>query len=113
MQLTPRRLAGALAAVAVGLALSASTSGAATSCWQRVITDWSHDGSIGGSYSTACLRAAQRHVPTDLKIYSTIDDDLQRAVRVHAARRLAVARRPTLAAAGVPATAPASLSPFA
>jgi hypothetical protein len=88
------RLLG-LAVVATGLAvaLSPPASAASVPCWQRVILDWSKHGSIAGTYPASCLRKAMQNEPTDLKIYSTLDDNLQRALarRSGTARRLAVA----------------------
>jgi hypothetical protein len=54
-----------------------------------VIADWSRDGSIDGVYSPSCYRQAMQNAPTDLKLYSTLEDDLQSALRQHTARRLA------------------------
>jgi len=62
---------------------------AATACWKAVIADWSRNGSIAGTYPAACYRQAMQNAPTDLKVYSTLEDDLQSALRQHAARRLA------------------------
>ena len=47
--------------------------------------------SIDGSYSSSCYRQAMQNAPTDLRIYSTLEDDLQTALRVHTGRRLAAA----------------------
>jgi hypothetical protein len=65
-----------------------STAAAATPCWKSVITDWSHDQKIDGRYSATCVRQAMQNAPTDLKIYSTIEDDLQAALQKRSARRL-------------------------
>jgi hypothetical protein len=69
------------------LALPAAST-AATPCWKSVITDWSHDQHVDGRYSTACIRQAMQNAPTDLKIYSTLEDDLQAALQKRSARRL-------------------------
>jgi hypothetical protein len=90
----------------VPLAL-AGPSVAATPCWQAVIADWSKDNKVDGNYSTACLRHAMVRAPTDLKIYSSLEDDLQSALRVHSVRRLAGVHR---AAANL--VAPGSSSPL-
>jgi hypothetical protein len=90
----PLRLLG-LAVFATGLAvaLPAPASAASAPCWQRVISDWSKHGSITGTYPASCLRQAMQNEPTDLRIYSTLDDNLQQALTLKsgAARRLAVA----------------------
>lgn len=86
--------AAVAAALAVAVALLLSTPAASVAsatrapCWQRVIADWSGNGSIDGHYRTSCLQAAQRNAPTDLRIYSTLEDDLQRALQTRAARRV-------------------------
>jgi hypothetical protein len=65
-----------------------STAAAATPCWKSVITDWSHDQKIDGRYSATCVRQAMQNAPTDLKIYSTIEDDLQAVLQKRSVRRL-------------------------
>ena len=101
-------------AVAVALLLPTPAASAASTasapCWQRVISDWSDNGTIGGRYSNACLEAAQRNAPTDLRIYSTLEDDLQRALQSHAARRVASAS--AHGTVEVASTAPGSSSSF-
>jgi hypothetical protein len=83
-------------ATGLAVALPASASDAPVSCWQRVIADWSKHGSITGSYPAFCLRQAMRNEPTDLRIYSNLDDSLQHALtwKPPTARRLAVALPP-------------------
>jgi hypothetical protein len=54
-----------------------------------VIADWSKDNAIDGRYSTGCIRQAMQNAPTDLKIYSSLEDDLQAALQARSARRLA------------------------
>jgi hypothetical protein len=83
---------------ALGLVLAFSplagtpSAAAATPCWKAVITDWARDGSIERAYPATCYRQAMQNAPTDLKVYSTIEDDLQSALRQRTARRLAGAR---------------------
>jgi hypothetical protein len=76
-------------AVAVTLGVRPVAAASATPCWQTVIADWSRDGSIDGKYAAACYRQAMQNAPTDLKIYSTLEDDLQSALRQRSSRRLA------------------------
>jgi hypothetical protein len=66
-----------------------SSASAAVPCWKAVIADWSRDGSVDGSYPATCYRQAMQNAPTDLKVYSTLEDDLQSALRQRTARRLA------------------------
>jgi hypothetical protein len=87
-----------LVVFATGLAVALPSSAAAASvpCWQRVILDWSKHGSITGTYPASCLRQTMQNEPTDLRIYSTLDDNLQQALtrKPPAARQLAVASAP-------------------
>ena len=87
-----RRLCLCFACVLAVLAYAfpaAAAPAATTPCWKTVIADWSQDNSIDGRYSTSCLRQAMQSAPTDLKIYSTLEDDLQTALRARSSRRLA------------------------
>jgi hypothetical protein len=92
----------ALASIAVALpvalrpAVASPVAATATPCWKSVIADWSRDGSIDRSYAPACYRQAMQNAPTDLKIYSTLENDLQRALRLRSSRRLAGAGTPAL-----------------
>jgi hypothetical protein len=76
----PRLLIAALAVSISLLAASPSVAHAATPCWQRVISDWTADGTIDGHYSPHCLRQAIKHTPEDLRDYSSIDDDINAAL---------------------------------
>jgi hypothetical protein len=70
----------ALAAVLlVGLAAPA-TSGAAVPCRDRIFNDWYHDGKIASSYPTSCYRDAQRHIPADARVYSSLATDINSAM---------------------------------
>src|SRR6516162_920500 len=78
-----------LSVVAAGLALwSSAPAGAAEPCWERVISDWSAHGRVTGTYPVSCYRQAMANAPTDLRIYSSIEDDLQSALGARTARRL-------------------------
>jgi len=84
------RFALGCAFAALVFAVSAPVAPAAsTPCWKRVIADWSKDNSVDGRYSTTCIRLAMQNAPTDLKIYSSLEDDLQTALEKRSARRLA------------------------
>jgi hypothetical protein len=99
-------LVGAIVACVLG---GASTDAAAVAapapCWQRLIADWS-DGHVDGRYPVSCYQRAIADEPTDLRIYSTLDDDLHAAIRTliatlatdHAHRRTLALERPTQAA---------------
>ncbi len=84
-------------ALSLAVGFAAAPSAAAAPCWQRVIADWSKDTSIDGTYPASCYRQAMQNAPTDLKIYSTLEDDLQRALASRSSRRLAEAHGPAAA----------------
>jgi hypothetical protein len=80
-------LSCALAGVAFAVSAPAAPA-ASLPCWKAVIADWSKDNSINGRYSPTCIRQAMAFAPTDLKIYSSLEDDLQTALQKRSARRL-------------------------
>ena len=112
-----RRVAGvaaaAVAAVAVGLTAFSAPARAALPCWERLIADWSGNGAIDGRYSIPCYRAAQQNAPTDLRIYSTLEDDLARGLAARTARHVAAAAPHEALAAASALPAPPSSSSFA
>lgn len=99
-----RRLAlsCACALAVLGGALSAPGASAATPCWQAVIADWSRDNAVDGRYSPECLRQAMVNAPTDLKIYSSVEEDLRAALQTRSARRLSGAHSATAASVATP-----------
>jgi hypothetical protein len=106
-------IVGAVVACALGVMVTSVTAAAAGSapCWQRLISDWS-DGHIDGRYPTSCYRSAIGNAPTDLRIYSTLDDDLQTALQAlivtpspdRARPRTLALARPAQTAASSPST---------
>jgi hypothetical protein len=76
---------------------------AAVACRDRVIADWSDNGRIDHSYPLACYRDAVKHLPEDLRSYSSAPDDIRQALterRSLQRHSRAVASQPaTLAAA--------------
>jgi hypothetical protein len=64
------------AALAAG---TATASAAEQPCWKRVLDDWQEDGRIDGVYPAQCYREALRHVPEDIRAYSSFPDDVRRA----------------------------------
>jgi hypothetical protein len=69
-----------LALAAAGAALAVSSAAAAsTPCWQTLINDW-YDGRIDSVYPVACYRAALEHMPEDIAQYSSLGDDINRAL---------------------------------
>jgi hypothetical protein len=68
----------ALATMAVAL-MAATSASAKEPCWQTLIDDW-YDGRIDNVYPVACYRAALEHQPEDVAQYSSLGDDINRAL---------------------------------
>jgi hypothetical protein len=62
----------------------AGTAGAAPSCASRLLADWS-DGRIDQTYPVACYRQAVAHLPEDVRVYSTAQNDITRALQAQLA----------------------------
>lgn len=86
----------AIALLALTASFGVAQASAATPCWPRLIADWADNGTVDGSFSPRCYRAAMAHAPTDLRIYSTIEDDLRFALQTRMLRRVSAetARKP-------------------
>ena len=106
MRLTPLALGAVLFVLGIP-----SVAHASTPCWKTVIADWSKDNRVDGRYPTACIRDAMVRAPTDLQIYSSIEDDLQSALRTRSVRRLAGVHTPAAASIAAP-NGSSSLSPL-
>ena len=71
-----------LLALAVLLLAALVLSGAGqakTSCVSRLLNDW-RDGRIDGTYSVGCYRTGLAHLPEDVRIYSSAESDIKRAL---------------------------------
>ena len=78
--MSPRGLRPLLAATALLAALVFSGTGQAKpSCVAAVLNDW-RDGRIDGTYSVGCYQAALAQLPEDLRIYSSAESDIKRAL---------------------------------
>ena len=91
----------ALAAL-LGLLVFAATGQAQTSCSSALLQDW-RDGRIDGTYPVACYRTALSQLPEDLRIYSSAESDIKRALLARSQATLAApakAQKPTPAAGG-------------
>jgi hypothetical protein len=78
-----------LAAVAAGLLVALFLPGqaaAGTPCWKKVLNDWSRGRPIG-NYPLHCYREAIRHLPEDLRDYSSASDDISAALQAQIAKR--------------------------
>ncbi len=65
---------------AAGALLLAGPAAAKEPCWKTLIDDW-YDGRIDNVYPVACYRAALEHMPEDVAQYSTLGDDINRALQ--------------------------------
>jgi hypothetical protein len=69
---------------ATGLGLIAlavtGTAGATQSCGSRLLADW-RDGRIDGTYPVECYRQALARLPEDVRVYSTAQADITRALQ--------------------------------
>ncbi len=79
--------------------MSAPPAAAKTPCWRQVINDWLDNDRIDGTYPLRCYQDAIRHVPNDLKQYSSIEEDIMAArlqlVRSRTVRTLNVVKNPS------------------
>jgi hypothetical protein len=71
-----------LIAMAVGLMALAWTgaAGASQSCASRLLADW-EDGRIDQIYPVSCYRQALADLPEDVRVYSTAQADITRALQ--------------------------------
>jgi hypothetical protein len=67
-------------AAAAGAILLAGPAAAKDPCWKTLIDDW-YDGRIDSVYPVACYRAALEHMPEDVAQYSSLGDDINRALQ--------------------------------
>src|SRR5256714_2611398 len=69
-------------AMAVGVVTLAYTgaAGATPSCGSRVLSDWS-DGRIDNTYPVSCYRQALAKLPEDVRVYSSAQTDITRALQ--------------------------------
>jgi hypothetical protein len=78
--MSPRALRPLLALTVLLAALVLSGTGQTqTSCFSAVLNDW-RDGRIDGNHSVACYQTALAQLPEDLRIYSSAESDIKRAL---------------------------------
>src|SRR5919206_3983060 len=68
-----------VAATGAALALSGSAT-AAPDCGQQVIADW-RDGRLDATYPVSCYRGALNELPEDVRVYSSAQSDITRALQ--------------------------------
>ena len=61
-------------------ALAVVPASAATGCAQAILQDW-RDGRIDRVYTPACYRQALAYLPEDLRVYSSAEADISRALQ--------------------------------
>jgi hypothetical protein len=73
----------ALFAVAVlaAMAVVAPAPASASSCGDKVVADWRDNGRIDGTYAPSCYRAAVDALPEDVRVYSSAQNDITRALQ--------------------------------
>ncbi|MEP6911069.1 MAG: hypothetical protein ABI896_11655 [Actinomycetota bacterium] len=101
--MTPRGLRPFLAVTALLAALVFCGVGQAkTSCASVLLEDW-RDGRIGGTYPVSCYQTALAQLPEDLRIYSSAETDIKRALLARSQVALAApakAQKPTRSGGG-------------
>ena len=84
------------------LAGSPASAVAATPCWKTLMNEW-YGGRIAHVYPIACYQGAIVHLPTDVQVYSSARDDIERAL----ALALAHQKNPKVPAATIASSSPA------
>jgi len=77
---TPAALLACFAGLLLALAL-AGTSGAAPSCAERVLLDWSDNGRVDHLYRLICYEQALDDLPPDIRDYTDAADVIERALQ--------------------------------
>src|SRR6266540_3043421 len=108
--MSPRGLRPFLALAALLAALVFSGTGQAKpGCASALLNDW-RDGRIDGTYSVDCYRTALAQLPEDLRIYSSAETDIKRALLARSQATLAApakeAQKPTQSGGGGDSVSP-------
>jgi hypothetical protein len=94
-----------------GLLATAGVASGKTPCWKLLVNDW-YDGRIDKVYPIGCYREALKHLPTDIRQYSSAYDDINRALAARiASTSVATAKRQRPAANEPTPTRPAPTKP--
>jgi hypothetical protein len=108
--MSPRGLRLFLALVALlGALVFCGAGQAKPDCASTLLNDW-RDGRIDGTYSVACYQTALAQLPEDLRIYSSAETDIKRALLARSQATLAApakeAQKPTQSGGGGDAVSP-------
>ena len=81
-------LAACLAVVLIGpgVAHAKPTRAPQRACWKDVLNDWLRDSRVDGTYQVRCYQQALRHLPPDVREYSSAESDFKRALLAAAGR---------------------------
>jgi len=94
--MTTRSLTAVLAvAMLAGLFAFTAPARAASACAAAVIRDWDN-GRLDASYAPACYREALSALPEDIRIYSSAENDINRALIASLAKKSASTRNAKL-----------------
>ena len=69
----------ALSLLTAALSIGTAPAAAGQACWQRLINDW-YDGRIDKTYPVKCYQDAIKNVPEEGESYTSLPDDLRRAL---------------------------------
>jgi hypothetical protein len=86
-----------VAAVLAGLFAFTAPARAASACAAAVIRDW-NKGTLDASYAPACYREALSELPEDILIYSSAQNDINRALIASLAKKSTSTRKAKLGA---------------
>jgi hypothetical protein len=108
--MSPRGLRLFLALISLLAALVFCGAGQAKpDCVSTLLNDW-RDGRIDGTYSVECYQTALAQLPEDLRIYSSAETDIKRALLARSQATLAApakeAQKPTQSGGGGDAVSP-------
>lgn len=100
VSIAPLRLLAFVLALTGVIAMSTPAGAAAAKpCWKQIVDDWYDNERIDASYTQACYRAAERNIGQDLRDYSDLPGEIQRA-RLRDLRESRVESQPERALAG-------------
>ena len=86
-------------------AMATTQAAAATPCWKSLLNEW-YSGKIKTIYPVPCYQQAIKHLPTDVQVYSSARDDIERALQLAIAhKKNPKAPPPTITASSTPAPA--------